>query len=291
MKRLESIINRLLSEAIGRNDIQTLEGRYLSKIYDAIDKRYEVKFRYNDGTDEPATLERRVQIVAYGISKAGNPVIRAYQPAGGSKRGAPAWKMFKLEGIIPNTWKVMHKPNGSIVRFDMPPGFNEEGDKLMSPCKKIADFKKAEKRRSTSYVAQKADYEKIRKQQDLLQRNLQNIANQKENPIVAKNLQNDTLHPDMEKYLRGEIPSPRPLKNNPALSDMERVAKKQDFGLGTTQRTITPAMKGKQAPSIPNDSHVDMKQAKKNGPYYQSTVDSQEDINKKEDNNTEDGQQ
>ena len=259
MNNLESIINRLLSEAIGRNDIQTLEGQYLSKIYDAINKRYEVKFRYNDGTDEPATLERRVQIVAYGISKAGNPVIIAYQPAGGSKRGAPAWKMFKLEGIIPNTWKVMHKSNGSIVHFGMPPGFNEEGDKLMSPCKKIADFKKAEERRSTSFV--------------------------------AKNLQNDTLHPDMQKYLRGEKPSPRPLKNNPALSDMEKVAQKQDFGLGTTQRTITPAMKGKQAPSIPNDTHVDMKQAKKNGPYYDSTVDSQEDINKKEENNTENGQQ
>ena len=62
------------------------EGVPVGKVNDAIDRTYEVEINYRtDGKDE-ATGKRVIQPVAYGLTKAGNPVIRAFQPN--------IWRMF-----------------------------------------------------------------------------------------------------------------------------------------------------------------------------------------------------
>ena len=68
------------------------------KIIDAINGRYQVVINYV-GSDGRAQGKRQIEIYAYGLSKAGNPVIRAYQPYGDTVSTVPAWKFFRLDRI------------------------------------------------------------------------------------------------------------------------------------------------------------------------------------------------
>lgn len=122
MTLFEKIINELLFE-----DVQ------IGKINDAIARTYEVKINYLSDNDK-ASGERIIQPVAYGLSKAGNPVIRAYQPFGDTQSSVPSWKMFLISGI--QSWKPMYKK----VFKSPPDGFNPNDDKSMSTVYKIAKF-------------------------------------------------------------------------------------------------------------------------------------------------------
>lgn len=122
MTLFEEIVAEILTE-----DVNT------GKINDAITRSYEVKINY-ESEDDSASGERIIQPVAYGLTKAGKPVIRAYQPFGDTQTSVPAWKFFLVSGI--KTWKPLFKRI-----FDTPPpGFNPNGDKSMSTVYKIAKF-------------------------------------------------------------------------------------------------------------------------------------------------------
>ena len=88
MDYAKSVIFKILSEGVGQD-----------KIIDAIKKRYEVKIKYTADDDPKGTGERMIQPVAYGTSKAGNPVIRAWQPNGDTKTRIPHWKLFRVDRI------------------------------------------------------------------------------------------------------------------------------------------------------------------------------------------------
>lgn len=104
------------------------------KVNDAIDRTYEVIINYQVADNEnEASGKRRIQPVAYGITKSGNPVIRAYQPEGDTHTRIPAWKMFRLDGI--ESWKPMFKRT-----FEEPPGYNPNGDKSMAEVYNNAIF-------------------------------------------------------------------------------------------------------------------------------------------------------
>ena len=123
MTLFEKIVSEILNE-----DVQ------VGKINDAIAKSYAVKINYHSETDN-ADGERIIQPVAYGLTKAGKPVIRAYQPLGDTKTSVPAWKFFLVSGI--QSWKPMYKQV-----FHSPPAdnFNPNGDKTMSVVYKVAKF-------------------------------------------------------------------------------------------------------------------------------------------------------
>ncbi len=107
----------------------------IGKVNDAIARTYEVKINYQSDNDN-ASGERIIQPVAYGLTKSGNPVIRAYQPFGDTQSSVPAWKFFLLSGI--QSWKPLYK---RIFR-KAPEGFNPNDDKTMSVVYKIAKFNK-----------------------------------------------------------------------------------------------------------------------------------------------------
>lgn len=44
-------------------------------------------------------MARTVQPYAYGVDAGGHPVLRAYQVAGESHTGVPAWKLFRVEEV------------------------------------------------------------------------------------------------------------------------------------------------------------------------------------------------
>lgn len=124
MTLFEEIVAEILTE-----DVQ------IGKVNDAIARTYEVKINYQSDNDN-ASGERIIQPVAYGLTKSGNPVIRAFQPFGDTQSSVPAWKFFLLSGI--QSWKPLYK---RIFRT-APEGFNPNDDKTMSVVYKIAKFNK-----------------------------------------------------------------------------------------------------------------------------------------------------
>lgn len=106
---------------------------------EAIRNRNEVKITYS-GDDGG---ERIIQPVAYGLSKAGNMVLRAFQPYGTTKTKVPHWKMFRLDKI--ESWKILRNRI-----FSEPPGqynaegkFNPNGDNAMSEVYLVANFERS----------------------------------------------------------------------------------------------------------------------------------------------------
>lgn len=113
-----------------------------NRIIDAIKKRYEVRVSYKSDDEPKGSGERIIQPVAYGLSKSGNPVVRAFQPFGDTKTKVPHWKLFRLDRF--EEWKPLKNR-----KFKEPPQspfntegkFNPYGDKSMSEVYIVADFK------------------------------------------------------------------------------------------------------------------------------------------------------
>lgn len=122
--------NTLLTESVEQN-----------RVIDAIKKRYEVRVNYKSDDEPKGSGERIIQPVAYGLSKSGNPVVRAFQPFGDTKTKVPHWKLFRLDRF--DSWKPLKNR-----KFEEPPKFpfvtdgkfNPNGDKSMSEVYIIADF-------------------------------------------------------------------------------------------------------------------------------------------------------
>jgi hypothetical protein len=116
------------------NKIILNENVSIDSITDSIKNKYEVVLNYEgDPTHGVAPGIRVADIYAYGLSKAGNPVIRAYQPYGDTASSVPNWKFFRIDRITSwkPTYKLLTKPAS---------GFNPNGDRSMSTVYSIADF-------------------------------------------------------------------------------------------------------------------------------------------------------
>lgn len=119
---LYDIIKGLLKEDVSNDEVM-----------DAIDGKYHVRIRYDDGQPDNGGNtkgSRLIQPMAIGTTKKGYPVVRAFQVGGSSRRGAPKWKFFRLDRIT--SWKPM--PN---KKFFSPPDssygeYNRTGDRTMS---------------------------------------------------------------------------------------------------------------------------------------------------------------
>lgn len=131
MEYFLGIVKELLTESA---NITTVSG--------AIRKRCESLITY-EPEDGQGGGERIIQPVAYGLSKAGNLVVRAFQPYGDTKTKIPHWKMFRLDKIT--SWKTIWNR-----KFDEPPGtynaegkFNPNGDNSMSEVYLVANFERS----------------------------------------------------------------------------------------------------------------------------------------------------
>ena len=142
MNYLRRLVRQVLNESAFENEAK-----------DAITKHYEVYITYDgensDGDETKGKGVRLIQPVALGLTKKGNPVIRAFQPNGDTKTHKPAWKFFLLDRI--KDWSPRKKN-----RFSEPPGmytadgkFNANGDKSMSRVDVIADFSGHERYKKT----------------------------------------------------------------------------------------------------------------------------------------------
>jgi len=72
------------------------------QVIDALNNRQGVLINYSDeNASHPG--KRYIEPYVYGLTKAGNPCIRAYQYYGDTKRGVPKWKLFRLDRI--DSWE------------------------------------------------------------------------------------------------------------------------------------------------------------------------------------------
>jgi hypothetical protein len=99
-----------------------------SDIQDAINNKKVIIINY-DG-EEYGKGFREIEPVCFGISKAGNQVLRAWEREGASHSNKvdgnpiPGWRMFKLVNIL------TFKPTGDNF-YEMRPYYNPNGDKSM----------------------------------------------------------------------------------------------------------------------------------------------------------------
>tara|TARA_R110000824_G_scaffold4236_2_gene20158 strand:- start:86 stop:487 length:402 start_codon:yes stop_codon:yes gene_type:complete len=113
------------------------EGVSNSVVKDAITNKHTCDLRYLDDEKLPNGGQvRSIQPVAYGYSKKGNPVVRAYQTSGPSlkvnEKGIPLpdWRLFRMDRI-----KSMIPKKGEdslFLTFDEPPLYNPMGDNSMT---------------------------------------------------------------------------------------------------------------------------------------------------------------
>lgn len=122
------------------NEILLSESASPDEVIDALDNHNRVIINYHTNGEDIASGARVIEVHAYGLTRAGNPVIRAFQPFGDTTTKVPSWKFFRLDRIT--KWQ----PTGqkfSTPASDRYPGlgdFNPDDDKTMSIVYKIATF-------------------------------------------------------------------------------------------------------------------------------------------------------
>lgn len=184
MNYLNYLIESILTEEV-----------QITKVTDAIRKRKPVKMTYKADDEPKGQGERIIHPVAYGLSKSGNMVLRAFQPYGDTKTKTPHWKMFRIDKIT--KWNTLWNRSS----FNEPPGqfnsegdFNPNGDKSMSTVYLVANFQNSK----DFYSGQKGQglmrYNKERQQQkqetDPLYKLKQNIKNSDKDDVVTRRINN-----------------------------------------------------------------------------------------------------
>lgn len=214
MGYLRRLVKQILKESAFENEAK-----------DAITKHYEVYISYDgensDGDETKGKGVRLIQPVAMGLSKKGNPVIRAFQPNGDTKTHKPAWKLFLLDRI--KTWEPRKKN-----RFSEPPGmytadgkFNSGGDKSMSQVDIIADFSGTERYKKTGLYTYNQNRKKEADERNPYKRLQANVRRMK--PLQGN--YRDLIKHNIEKYpskrdIWGDYEKAQAeLQNNPFVRD------------------------------------------------------------------------
>ena len=122
------------------------EDASVDTINNAINNMHPVRIVYNGPTDG-GKGGRIIYPVAYGISTAGNPVVRAFQPQGSTSTDVPAWKFFRLDRI--KHWRNINSRTFNPKELN---GFNDKGDEQIETLYAISPIngaKVSQARKST----------------------------------------------------------------------------------------------------------------------------------------------
>jgi predicted DNA-binding transcriptional regulator YafY len=110
----------------------------IESVIDCIKKKQKCIIYY-DGDEPGGKGLREIEPVAFGRSKAGNFVLRAWDRTGAShtaykgEQPLPSWRLFRVDKL------VNYKPTREV--FTEPkPGYNFNGDRSMSEVILIAKF-------------------------------------------------------------------------------------------------------------------------------------------------------
>ena len=255
----------------------------VSSVELSIKKRLPIKVNYiaNEEDKETGSGWRIIQPVAYGLSKSGNPVIRAYQPYGDTKTKVPHWKIFRLDRF--ETWNPINKK----TNIPSPPmdEYNPDGDKTMSVVYLNADYAGAEKRYNSGGLK--------KYNQDV---HTQKVA---QNPYydLKKNIERSKRLP-VPDYVQRNVNSWQTKSNNPMKNwingaSAEEMSRTTDFGDENYSQTDRPV--GKYDKQVKTDNGTGITNAQKeayknialNGPVNKGTDKIRQSVNADEENNKE----
>lgn len=126
--KLYSIVKNIILERASRSEIES-----------SIDKRQTIRIYY-EGDETEVRGWRWIEPYVYGLSKAGNPIIRAFQIEGVTDTEQPAWKTFRTDRITRwiKTPKVFFDPISD--RDSRVPTYRQDGDNSMITIYKQAKF-------------------------------------------------------------------------------------------------------------------------------------------------------
>ena len=120
--KLYNLAESLILEVASKGDIMN-----------ALRKRRIIELNYDDEEDPGGKGRRWVQMYCYGVSKAGNDVVRVYQVGGDTKTIQPGWKLFRTDRM-----ENMRTLSGTFD--EAKPLFNPTGDKDMIKIYYITKF-------------------------------------------------------------------------------------------------------------------------------------------------------
>ena len=135
-----SLLREILAESFLLREDASVDA-----INNAVNNMHPVRIVYN-GPSGAGNGEREIYPVAYGISTAGNPVVRAFQPKGSTSSEVPSWKFFRLDRI-----RKWDNDNSRTFNPEELNGFNDNGDEqietlyAISPISNVKPEKQAEK--------------------------------------------------------------------------------------------------------------------------------------------------
>ena len=127
--KLYSILNEVILEVASRMEVE-------KSIVD-----HERVRIYYDGDETLRPGERYIEPYVLGLSKAGNPILRAYQYKGVTDTEQPGWKTFRLDRMA--DWdETNERPFDTPIsdRVRNIPKYNPNGDKSMISIYKQAKF-------------------------------------------------------------------------------------------------------------------------------------------------------
>lgn len=113
------------------------EDASVDAINNAVNNMHPVRIVYN-GPSGTGNGEREIYPVAYGLSTAGNPVVRAFQPQGSTSSEVPSWKFFRIDRI--ERWD---NDNSRTFNPEELNGFNDKGDEQIETLYAISPISNA----------------------------------------------------------------------------------------------------------------------------------------------------
>jgi predicted DNA-binding transcriptional regulator YafY len=116
-----------------------LEATSRSQVEDAIEKKQRIRIYYR-GEDGEISGYRNIEPYVLGLSKAGNPILRAWQVNGVTDTESPMWKTFRLDKIT--DWRPFHNYfyNAISDRDTQAPKYRQNGDDSMTTIYKQSQF-------------------------------------------------------------------------------------------------------------------------------------------------------
>ena len=188
MKLLEEIVNKiLLGESVSRNDVE-----------EVMDAHKRVIINYRSKGEDKNTGARVIEVYAYGLTKAGNQVIRAFQPYGDTTTKVPSWKFFLLDRIT--AWETTEQTFSRPADFYYKNigKFNENGDETMSVVYKVISFneesKDIEQQTPSSQPKTKDDVYKTD-----TENRMERLKQQVDNPIKLSDIKTNDAFKQLDK--------------------------------------------------------------------------------------------
>ena len=141
-----SLLREILAESFLLREDASVDA-----INNAVNNMHPVRIVYN-GPSGTGNGERIIYPVAYGISTAGNPVVRAFQPQGSTSTEVPAWKFFRIDRI-----KRWDNDNSRTFNPEELNGFNENGDEQIETLYAISPIGNARPERQAEKQPEKPE--------------------------------------------------------------------------------------------------------------------------------------